>query len=70
MRIRHAILAFWLDEAVGWFGQFVENKLAERDPHTHKAVYGLEGLLGITPEKPKPKDVPEGVYNGVRVRRE
>jgi hypothetical protein len=69
--VRHPVLAYHLDEVVSWFGQFVENHLAQNDPHTHQPLYNLNTLLGIKP-KPIKRDeikVIEGVFGGVRVRK-
>lgn len=48
--VEHPIAAYWFNEAVAWFGQFVENRLNERDPATHKPLYTIDALLGIEAE--------------------
>ena len=40
------ILAYWLDEAVAWFGAWVEGKLSERDK-AGKSKWALDDLLGV-----------------------
>ncbi len=50
MGIEHPVAAYWLNEAVGWFGEYVDIKLEERDPATGKTLYSIESLLGIEPE--------------------
>jgi hypothetical protein len=48
MGIRHPVLGYWFDEAVGWFGQWVDARLSERD-EKGKPLYHLEKLLGVPP---------------------
>ncbi len=48
--LEHPILAYWFNETVAWFGQYVENCLQQKDPHTGKALYTAEALLGIEAE--------------------
>jgi hypothetical protein len=69
--IRHPVLGYLLDEAVSWYGQWVENHLAQRDPQSHQPLYNLNTLLGIKPKPVKRDEVKviEGVFGGVRVRR-
>ena len=69
--IRHPVLAYLLDEVVSWFVQWVENHLAQHDPHTRLPMYNLNTLLGIKPKPIKRDEVKviEGVFGGVRVRR-
>ena len=54
LALDHPILAYWLDEAVGWFGMWVENKLNEQDmvtaPDGKKSYvprHRIENLLGL-----------------------
>lgn len=43
--INNPVLGYWFDEAVGWFGRFVDQKLSERD-EKGKPLYRLESILG------------------------
>ncbi len=45
--ITYPILAYWTDEAIGWFGNWVESKLSERTKQ-NKPRYKLENLLGVS----------------------
>lgn len=38
------------DQAVRWFGVYIENKLNELDRRTHQPRYTLQGLLDDTPQ--------------------
>ena len=40
------ILEYWVDEVVGWFGNFIEAKLNERTKN-NKPRYSLDKLLGV-----------------------
>ena len=44
--INYPILAYWFDEAVNWFGQWVDSKLSERTKK-NKPRYTLAKILGI-----------------------
>lgn len=45
--MEHPILSYFVDEAVGYFGQWVEGKLSERDKKTGKPKHKLEQLLSV-----------------------
>lgn len=40
------ILIYWFDEAVSWFGNYIESKLSERTKK-NKPRYSLDKLLGV-----------------------
>lgn len=45
MGIEHPVAAHLFDEAVGWYGMWVEARLSERDD-AGKPKYELDALLG------------------------
>lgn len=45
--IKCPLLAYWTDEVIGWFGNWVESKQSERT-EKNKPRYTLEKLLGVT----------------------
>jgi hypothetical protein len=53
MTIGHPVVRWWFDETVGWFGQWVENMLAEteevktKEGTKHVPKYRIEPLLGL-----------------------
>lgn len=44
--VEHPILSYFIDDAVEYFGGWVEGKLNERDKKTGKPKHKLEKLLG------------------------
>ena len=51
--LTHGLAGEWsclmLDRAVMTFGTWVENKLEERDPRTHKRIFTLKELISDKP---------------------
>lgn len=43
--VQSPVLSYWFDEAVGWFGSFVDSRLSEKDERG-QPLYRLESLLG------------------------
>jgi len=46
--IQDKVVAFWFDDAVAYFGEYVEARLEEKDEHGHR-LYSIEGLLQLAP---------------------
>jgi hypothetical protein len=58
MGIRHPIAAYWLNEAVEWWGNEVEVMMSQTDPNTHKPLYVMNDILGIEQGVKVPKRKP------------
>ena len=45
----HPVVAYWFDDAVAWFGDYVEEALKVKD-ESGRHLYSMDSLLGIEPE--------------------
>ena len=64
LKITHSLAAFEFDNAVMYFGRYIEAKASERDAKTHKPIYRLDDLL----TDPKKRDKKQGLAQLAKLR--